>query len=183
MTEHDISTAVPRRPGPGRDAFRMRRPGRSREGAPGRRHMLRNTLPAAPYAAGRLAGDVLSPLMPCHRPRRTTALTGLYDLAEARAGTRPGLPRRGRGAGRRARAAPVHLAAGGRPGPDRPARRIDRLTPVMTDASLAARVTLSRFLRVTDPARMVNGISSPPSTSWTSPNGAATRCTTGRFLP
>lgn len=47
MTEHDISTAVPRRPGPGRNAFGM----------------LRNTLLAAAYAADGLAGDVLSPLV------------------------------------------------------------------------------------------------------------------------
>ncbi|MFE2564673.1 DUF4012 domain-containing protein [Streptomyces mirabilis] len=56
MTEQDIDTAEPRRPGPGRDAFRMRRPGRSRERAPGRRRVLRNTLLAA--AALPLAGAV-----------------------------------------------------------------------------------------------------------------------------
>ncbi|MFF4724677.1 DUF4012 domain-containing protein [Streptomyces mirabilis] len=56
MTEQDIGTPEPRRPGPGRDAFRVRGPGRSREGAPGRRRLFRNTLLAA--AALPLAGAV-----------------------------------------------------------------------------------------------------------------------------
>lgn len=56
MTEHDIGSAEPRRPGPGRDVFRVRRPGRSREGAPGRRRVLKNTLLAA--AALPLAGVI-----------------------------------------------------------------------------------------------------------------------------
>ncbi|MEU3657483.1 DUF4012 domain-containing protein [Streptomyces sp. NPDC032161] len=56
MTEQDIGSAEPRRPGPGRGAVRVRRPGRSREGAPGRRHVLKNTLLAA--AALPLTGAV-----------------------------------------------------------------------------------------------------------------------------
>ncbi|WP_265562969.1 DUF4012 domain-containing protein [Streptomyces hygroscopicus] len=44
MTEQDIATAEPRRPGSGRGAVRLRRPGRSREGEPGRRRALKITL-------------------------------------------------------------------------------------------------------------------------------------------
>ncbi|MET9567667.1 glutaminyl-peptide cyclotransferase [Streptomyces virginiae] len=79
----------------------MRRPDRSREGAPGRRRVLRHTHLAAAYTTDRLVSDVLSPLARAlPPPTLTAALTGCprpsTTLQQACAGTCPGRPRRDR---------------------------------------------------------------------------------------